>query len=184
MVLLCWWCCHPPTEPDKFLHMPFRQIVETKKYQTVGNFCSWECMKAYAIDKYKTHVSGVICMYIRFMRAERTILRSAPSRLCLREFGGTMTIEEFRKNSSNSVKAVLPEVDHKVYQIIEQPSVTTTRESSTSNDNRMKSIMSAQCENEPLRLKRNRPLKRENTNNLAHTLGIVKKNPPLAVRGP
>ena len=183
MVLLCWWCCHPPPKGVQFLHMPFKQVVETKRYKTVGNFCSWECMKAYAIDKYKTHVSGVICMYIRSMRDGKSPLRAAPSRLCLKEFGGTLTIEDFRKNSSNSVKAVLPDVDHRVYQVVEQP-VSGPRENITTNENKMKSIMSSHCENETLRLKRTRPLKRENTNNLAYTLGIVKKDPSLSVRGP
>lgn len=176
--MYCWWCCHPP--PDgKFIHMPFKQHKETKKYQTVGNFCSWECMKAYALSTYSTHMAGIICMYIRCMRNERSLLKSAPSRLVLKQFGGPLTIEEFRKGSSNTIKAHLPEIDHKVYKFVEQ--TKTTASTHSNSDGKLESIHSSSCVSEPLRLKRTKPLKREVQNNLEKSLGIIKKSSPLAV---
>lgn len=167
---VCWWCCHPP--PGDFLNMPIKQKKDTRTYTTVGNFCSWECMKAYALDKYNTHVSGIICMYIRCFREENTVLRTAPSRLTLQCFGGPLTITEFRKNSSSSMKQTLPEMDHKVYEFVEQKKTSTH---SSSTEDKMKCINAVTCENDSLRLKRNKPLKRDTKNSLEKSLGIVKK---------
>ena len=170
--LVCWWCCHPP--PGSFLNMPIKQKRDTRTYTTVGNFCSWECMKAYALDKYNIHTAGIICMYIRCMREERTLVKAAPSRLTLKCFGGPLTIEEFRKNSSSTIRVNLPCMDHKIYDIVEQKK--QVQSNSECSENKMKYINSATCENDSLRMKRNKPLKRDTIkNNLEHSLGIIKK---------
>lgn len=174
---LCWWCCHPPIE-GTFIHMPIKQNKDTKTYTTIGNFCSWECMKAYAIDKYSTHITGIICMYMRCMRSDKGVLRCAPARNTLQCFGGPLTIEEFRKNSSTTMKSHLPGIDHKIYECVEQKKVQSTQGNS---EDKMRSINSATCENESLRLKRTKPLKRDAKNNLEKSLGIVKKQTTLPI---
>ena len=45
----CWWCCHPFPGPS--LHYPYKYDERTKHFTTTGHFCSWECMKSYALDQ-------------------------------------------------------------------------------------------------------------------------------------
>jgi hypothetical protein len=81
------------------VHFPLRYDEKRKKFTTVGNFCSWECSKAYGIDM-KSARWGEMQMYLALMRKQAlgkyTPVFSAPKREALKVFGGTMTIEEFR----------------------------------------------------------------------------------------
>jgi len=62
----CWWCCHkfdstPCTLPTK--HDPLR-----KRYTFTGIFCSWNCVKAYNLDKTdhrRGERAGLISMLIK-----------------------------------------------------------------------------------------------------------------------
>lgn len=176
----CWWCCHPPD--NEFLHMPIKQHKVTNKLITVGNFCTWECMKAYAIDKYGPHMGGVICMYMRIMKGDKKVTRCAPPRISLKEFGGTLSIEEFRKHSSSTLKTCLPEMEHKLYSIVEP--VKNDIQSQGQSDYKMSSIMNSQSQGDSLRLKRSKPLRRDTKNNLEKSLGLsIKQNPTLSVSG-
>ena len=101
----CWWCCH--SFPGPALHCPFRYDERTKRFTTSGAFCSWECMKTYAMDTCGAR-AGEIQMYIALMRKHANAgkyapVRHAPKRPSLKFFGGTLTIEEFRSGSSNVV---------------------------------------------------------------------------------
>ena len=55
----CWWCCHP-FEGDT-LELPYKYDEKRNKFYTCGGFCSWSCMKRYAIDKYGITRGGIIC---------------------------------------------------------------------------------------------------------------------------
>lgn len=174
MTLCCWWCCHP--SETAFLHMPYDQDHSSKLYKTVGNFCSWECMKAYAIDKYPSHRSGTICMYIRCIRKSNTILTCAPSRWSLNMFGGPFTIEEFRSKNNKEVLCIMPDCNRVSHLVIEQPTHTNYKPSSGELQEKMNCINKSSTVNEPLKLKRNKPLKRTNkANNLEISLGLVSK---------
>lgn len=181
MTLCCWWCCHPsPT--GEFLHMPFKQ-TRPRSFETLGDFCSWNCMKSYALEKYPQHKSGVICMYMTQMRkgARGDVIRCAPPRNALQCFGGTLSIEEFRSGSTR-VACVMPDCVHKLHTVVEQNTKTTARLGEPNNTQKMSSIMNSQSNGgETLKLKRNKPLRREEQTNLETTLGIVTKQyPPLA----
>lgn len=96
--LICWWCVHAlPDGP--VIHYPTRYDDKRKRFTTIGNFCSWECSKAYGIDM-KSARWGEMQMYLALMRKQAlgkyTPLFSAPKREALKVFGGTLTIEEFR----------------------------------------------------------------------------------------
>ena len=182
MTLWCWWCCHP--WDGEFLHLPYSVDKVSRKYKTLGNFCSWECMKAYALDKYPCHKSGVMCMYIKSIRKSNTVLRCAPSQKCLKQFGGTITIEEYRSKNNRNVVCIMPENIHHLTRIVEPIEKTVTTPSSSELKNKLDSINNSTGHNEPLKLKRNKPLKRDTENNLEKTLGLfTKKKSPLAVSG-
>jgi hypothetical protein len=148
--------------------MPFKHDERRNTFSTCGNFCSWSCIKSYAIDKYGLTKGGLICGNVVMMRKKMYNqigpVKPAPNRFRLKEFGGDMTIEEFRANQTldtNEVKKVetKPYIDNTI------PFVSNTK--------RMDEIKNATINNNnALKLKRSKPLKRTH-NNLESALGLV-----------
>jgi hypothetical protein len=161
----CWWCCHSfDGEP---LSMPHKYDDRRNSFQTSGNFCSWSCMKSYAVDKYGISRGGIICGNIIMMRKKMYnklgSVKLAPNRYKLNVFGGDMTIEQFRENHTIDVSEpkkidTKPVVDNMI------PFVSSTK--------KMDEIKNATTNNNALKLKRNKPLKRD-YNNLESALGLI-----------
>jgi hypothetical protein len=90
-------------------------------------------------------------------------IKPAPNRFMLKEFGGDLTIEEFRLNQTvdvpkpNDIERI-PVVDNVI------PFVSNTK--------KMDEIKNASSNNSALKLKRNKPLKRD-YNNLESALGLI-----------
>jgi len=124
-------------------------------------------MKSYAIDKYGLSRGGLICGNIVMMRKKMFnqigSVKPAPDRFRLKEFGGDMTIEDFRKNQTLD-EGKAKEVDNKPYEKNIVPFVSNTK--------RMNEIKNASSDNNALKLKRSKPLKRSH-NNLESALGLV-----------
>jgi len=90
-------------------------------------------------------------------------VKCAPNRFKLKEFGGDMTIEEFRENLTKDVTKPEPvETDPVVENVI--PIISNTK--------KMDEIKNATSSNNALKLKRSKPLKR-NHNNLESALGLI-----------
>ena len=163
----CWWCCHEfDSEP---LKLPYTYDPMRDRFCTMGHFCSWGCMKTFNIDKNGVNKGGIIGGNIVIMRKKLYgvigSIRCAPNRFDLKEFGGTLTIEEFRAGSVTDVgpkNIIINEVPVEPLRI---PMKNSTKLSEISN---------CSGTNEPLRLKRPKPLKRDE-NNLEKSLGIVRK---------
>jgi hypothetical protein len=90
-------------------------------------------------------------------------VKPAPNRYLLKEFGGDMTIEEFRKNQTKDVNEpnkvdVKPTINNVV------PIISNTK--------KMDEIKNASSSNNALKLKRTKPLKRSH-NNLESALGLI-----------
>ncbi len=163
----CWWCCHDfETEP---LALPLKHDERRNKFMTTGRFCSWSCMKSYAIDSYGLSKGGLICGNIVMMRKQlygkRGMIKMAPKRQMLVEFGGNLTIEQFRENMVIDTIPKKEVVEEKEVDIVVPVNNTTAK---------MYEIKGATGTNEPLRLKRAKPLKRDQ-NNLETVLGLVIK---------
>ena len=161
----CWWCCHPfNTEPLRF---PHKYDDRTNKFCTSGNFCSWSCMKAYNMERPN---NGKTTMNIMIMRRKMYNsfgnIHIAPSRFRLQVFGGPMTIEEFRANQTVDTCEKTP--------IKEEPYKSMVIKMNTGSEDKMAQITHSTGKNEPLKLKRAKPLKRD-VNNLEMTLGITRK---------
>jgi hypothetical protein len=98
----CWWCCNkfnnsPCTLPTKY--DPLR-----KRYTFIGIFCSWNCVKAYNLEKSDRKVAEraeLITQLIKQLYSiEQSInVKPSPHRQCLKMFGGYMSIEEFRNQA-------------------------------------------------------------------------------------
>tara|TARA_B110000503_G_scaffold69620_1_gene108501 strand:+ start:2598 stop:2921 length:324 start_codon:yes stop_codon:yes gene_type:complete len=90
-------------------------------------------------------------------------IKQAPNRFMLKEFGGDMTIEQFRENQTvDTTKPVELETKEVVNNVI--PFVSNTK--------KMDEIKNASSNNSALKLKRNKPLKRD-YNNLESALGLI-----------
>lgn len=136
----CWWCCFDI--PGDVFHFPYK--FENGKFLTCGQFCGWPCVKAYNIHSNlpaSGRCSDLITLYRKQSYNKITPVKSAPNRFTLKEFGGTLTIEEFRSgNVEGWVK--LPNECH----IIQTVEVKHVKKDSSS---------------EELLLTRSKPLKRD-----------------------
>lgn len=173
----CWWCCHAHESPS--LSMPYKYDDRRNKFHTAGNFCSWSCMKSYAIDKYGVSRGGIICGNIVMMRRKMfnqlTHVQPAPNRFKLGVFGGDMTIESFRENATRddtppNVIQTVPMVENLI------PPVVNTKRMDDINNSTTDGGANA------LKLKRTKPLKRSHTN-LESVLGLI-ITPQLPQTGP
>lgn len=176
-MVCCWWCCHPfDCEP---YHLPYKYDDRLKRFYTTGIFCSWACMKAYALDNYGLNKGGIISQNITLMRMKTTknlkpVCR-APSRYCLKIFGGPMDIEEFRKvGADNFPHLQMPDSLHIIPHVVTKTTVEPAR-MATARDikNKMEEINNSTTTTETLRLKRPKPLSRDK-NNIESMLGITR----------
>jgi|TARA_R110000823_G_scaffold291378_1_gene409763 hypothetical protein len=162
----CWWCCHSFNGTP--LMLPYKYDDRRNKFYTSGNYCSWSCIKSYAIDKYGCTTGGRICGNVVMMRKKLYNqigpIKAAPSRFLLKEFGGDMTIESFRENQTRDIGEPKK---------IETTPVVNNLISIISSTKKMDEIKNASSlSNNTLKLKRNKPLKR-NHNNLESALGLI-----------
>jgi len=126
-------------------------------------------MKTYAIDKYGCNRGGLICGNMVMMRRKLFdkigTIKKAPHRQRLIEFGGDLDIDKFRENNVVDVEKPREiEIEPLPERVI--PIVSNTK--------KLSDITSASGKNETLRLKREKPLKR-NENNLETALGLIIK---------
>lgn len=161
----CWWCCH--SFEGTPLSMPYKYDNLRNRFYTAGNYCSWSCMKSHAIDKYGVNKGSIVCGNIVLMRKKMYnqigSVKCAPNRFKLKEFGGDLTIEEFRENLTKDVTNPEP---------VETVPVVNNLIPIISNTKKMDEIKNATTSNNALKLKRNKPLKR-NHNNLESALGLI-----------
>jgi len=105
MSALCWWCCHEI--PGEKLGLPYE--FKNNQFKTMGQFCTWPCVKAFNIQREKYNMEQVLDLITLYRKrslgpeALSRPLKSAPSRMTLKAFGGPLTIEEFRKSPETAV---------------------------------------------------------------------------------
>lgn len=122
----CWWCCHKFDTKSLSLPLTYNDLLKT--FEVYGTFCSFSCMKAYNKNDNSSSKNNRCTLITTMMNQiiyDNNISKSvsiAPPRECLKMFGGTMSIEEFRKNSEKGV----------VYNSMLPPYITIK----TINDNR------------------------------------------------
>ena len=103
----CWWCCHPSNQ--ELLPMPHKYDGKSNVYHTMGQFCSFACMRAYNGERNDYIKQSVFNLISKYELDSTGMLYNviAPPRCCLKVFGGDMTIEDFR-NNNQSVKIYDP----------------------------------------------------------------------------
>ena len=156
--------------------MPFKYDEKRKRFKTMGIFCSWPCMKAYNLDKSGPKY-GEYQMYITLMRkhvyGNIESCRMAPKRECLKVFGGTMDIDEFRVCKDPPIINLPNEIF-----LLGKESGPVTQTASVENNTygKMQAVMSSFGQTDQLKLKRSKPLQRTESS-LEKALGIKKKTP-------
>jgi hypothetical protein len=180
--LVCWWCVHAlPIDPP--IHLPIKYETKLDRFSCIGNFCSWACAKAYALDM-GTSRSGEIQSFLAMMKrrsiGKYTSTWPAPKREALKCFGGSMTIEEFRKYGD---QVEPPRIHYPFEKLYFATTCTgggpqTTKTGSTpiqvQNSGKLKAIENSSTETDTLRLKRTKPLSRA-TSKLENALGLKRK---------
>jgi hypothetical protein len=107
----CWWCCHNfDTVP---LGMPIYYDHTVNKFSVRGIFCSFSCMLSYSRNTKGVNSKSYLINYL-YKKLTGVIginFKEAPYKYVLKEFGGHLSIEEFRNLSS----------EMKSYKMIEYP---------------------------------------------------------------
>lgn len=153
----CWWCCH--TFEGESIGFPYKYDELRDRFSTFGHFCSLSCVKAFNLDS-DSATKGINAAWILMMkkRMYRSIspIRAAPKRWSLKEFGGPLSIEEFRRLDSSQVIVSMPNDVRRMPEIIAPPP------------------QQQQQLSEELVLKRPKPLKKEQSL-LEKSLGLTRK---------
>lgn len=181
--LACWWCVHAlPQLPC--IHLPTRYDEKCDRFETKGNFCSWQCAKAWALDQNSAR-SGEMQMILMMMRSRAvgryTPLWPAPKREALKIFGGTMTIEEFRSYGGLVEPPIVHWPDQRRHVPIIGGTATPVTETgdapvatAAKDRGRLKAIQNSTNSSDTLKIKRNKPLARAESK-LENVLGITRK---------
>jgi len=158
--LHCWWCCHPWEGPE--VHAPFKYDQLTKRFTTKGKFCSFECAKAWIIDRAGSRYGEMLmfmALYRKHVFGKSVQCFQAPKRETLKIFGGPLSIEEFRKSANKAPWVHEPGDIHLVHEI----------------DTRAKGGDGGPSDASGLALVRTKPLKRAESK-LEAALKLKKKN--------
>jgi len=143
-------------------------------FYCIGNFCSFNCMKSYNLDMndssvYKRESLMNFLYYMTYSNYKD--ITPAPSWMALEEYGGTLTIEEFRKNSVVNSKEYLvlhPPLISRQMQIEESYKLAKLKEVPIDKINKIYSEMESEYA-----IKRNKPVQ-TNQLNLETTMGLIK----------
>ena len=153
----CFWCC------CQFDNTPFGIPIKKidEKFLMFGNFCSAECAASHIFDinflndNEKTESYSML-NYI-YKEKDNKGIQFAPSKLCLKRFGGRLTIEQYRNNLRSQNKMydiIIPPLTSIIPNIEETNVAKSINDIKVSNFNN--SIVSRT--GELLRLRRQKPL--------------------------
>jgi hypothetical protein len=167
----CWWCKN--SFNNDIVELP--EDFWDNKFHCVGYFCSYNCASAYNLD-LNDNFTSKRCSLLHLMCSRITgkndRIISAPHWLMLIDFGGVMTIEEFRKNSIVNRKEWIllkPPLISRQIQIEESYKLHKVKSVPIDALNKLYSEVDSEY-----KIKRSKPL--ESTQmNLANTMGLIRK---------
>lgn len=153
----CWWCKHCFTTPA--IGLPENYV--DYKFELQGNFCSFNCAKSYNMDLSDNNTwkrNSLLSYFYNLTYNEDKVILQAPHWKTLKDFGGNLTIEQFRDDAI---------INSKEYIYLHPPLVTRKPLIEEVNRNKVSVI-----DNKELILKRSKPLK-SNIHNIRKILGII-----------
>jgi hypothetical protein len=167
----CWWCRSCFNTPS--LELPEDYYNDT--FFCIGHFCSFNCMKKYNLE-LNDHLiwkrdSLINLFYYKIHKTYKEIT-PAPHWMILKEYGGCLTIEEFRNNfiiNSKEYIILHPPLISRQMQIEESYNIQKLKEVPIDNLNRIYSDIETEYT-----IKRSNPIKSDQLN-LEKTMGLIKK---------
>ena len=111
----CYYCHHPFDNLP--FYIPLKYCENLDRYKLFGNFCSPNCAKSYCLsNKLLENKVYLLCQFYKKLFGPSFKFPPAPSFLKLKEYGGTLTIEEFRNyryvNDSYTLNNLVCEVTY------------------------------------------------------------------------
>ena len=106
--------CHHFFENNPF-YLPYDYCKELDRYKIYGNFCSPNCVKTYCINsKQFENKQYLIGHFYRKLFGYDFRIKPAPSYLFLKEYGGNLTIEEYRASFYSNNRYTLNTINCKI----------------------------------------------------------------------
>lgn len=99
--IICWNCCHNFNCSEK-KEIPIK--YDNNVFHVYGVFCSFECGARYILDNYSGselwEKISLLNIYYNVSTKNYKKVKYAPPKLYLKKFGGNLSIDEYRKDSS------------------------------------------------------------------------------------
>lgn len=166
----CWWCHNIFITPA--IQLPDDYYNNT--FFCSGHFCSYNCAKSYNLN-INDQLTWKRCSLLNLLYYQTYMeykeITPAPSWLILQEYGGKLTIDEFRNNFVYNTKeytVLHPPLISRQMQIEESYRINETKHVSINNLNRL--YMDNDID---LQLKRTKPIM-NTLMNLENTMGLMK----------
>lgn len=181
--LVCWWCVHGLAQLP-CIHVPTDYDDRRDLFTVRGNFCSWPCAKAWAQDNGGARageIQTIMALMRRRIFGHYVPLWPAPKRESLQIFGGSLTIEEFRKYGGKVEPPPIHWPDERITLPVSDrggPEVHTTQSASADRQKdrgKLKAIGESTSSGDSLKLRRTKPLQRAESK-LENVLGITRKS--------
>lgn len=137
---LCFWCCHKFDNRPHFIPKKYEKDI----FHVYGNFCSFNCALAFINAQKKQHSMDAELLHFLYRKIYNSNIeiKPAPPKEILIDFGGNVTIEEFRSNFNNNLE----------YDIIYPPIISMI--SQISESTKLKSINTIQeIKHKPIQIK-------------------------------
>ncbi len=114
--LKCFNCHYFFENKPFYLPVDYCQVLD--RYKLFGNFCSPNCVKSYCINnKSLESKSYLVGMYYRKLFGRDFTIKPAPSIFFLKDYGGSLTIEEFRNSFYSNNRYITSCVNSKMIKI-------------------------------------------------------------------
>lgn len=167
----CWWC------KNKFDTIPVElpEDYYNNTFYCTSYFCDWSCMIRHNLelnDEFVWKRQSLIYLMYYMTYGEYITIEPAPHWLSLEEYGGYLTIEQFRENSTKNTKEYLvlhPPLISRQMQIEESYKTAKLKEVPIDKVNKLYS----EIESEYI-IKRKNPIQSKQLN-LETTMGFIKK---------
>jgi hypothetical protein len=171
----CWWCRNCFNTPG--LELPEDYYNET--FFCTGNYCSFNCMKKYNLelnDSLTWKRDSLINLFYFKLYNKYNEISPAPHWMTLKEYGGCLTLDEFRNNFIANAKEYIvlhPPLISRQMQIEESYKLNKLKEVPIDKLNKIYSEMESDYA-----IKRNKPIQSDQLN-LEKTMGLIKKKKSL-----
>jgi hypothetical protein len=167
----CWWCRNSFSSPP--CELPEDYFNET--FYCTGHFCSFNCTKSYNLDlndslSWKRESLMNLLFYLTYSSQKQ--ISPAPHWMTLEEYGGTLSIEQFRENSITNTKEYIvlhPPLISRQMQIEESYKLNKLKEVPIDKLNKIYSEIDSDYV-----IKRSKPIQSSQLN-LETTMGLIKK---------